>query len=254
MDTFKQFIKKKHKKSEYTDAFATIGKHSVHSDKNDGYTDAFAAIRKHSVKHDNDKKHSIKEASESQEALDLHNSLTKHYNNYTEKHKSAIRDYTKNSTTHNGELYEKRGDVSKLSPEHKTRTEDMDSALHAHKTPHEFHVYSGMHTDLHKVPTTDGKKKIELHAFTSTSLKHDVAKDFAPIHDPEKGNMYQRHIIRVKVPKGHHGAYVDHHSSNAGEKEFVLPRGTKMHVNNKPTHTTTSGNVETHTWDAEIAK
>ena len=42
------------------------------------------------------------------------------------------------------------------------------------------------------------------------------------------------HVVSIHVPKGSHGAYVDHVSEHQGEREFILHKGAKVHIHPEP--------------------
>ncbi|KRM07394.1 ADP-ribosyltransferase [Lentilactobacillus farraginis] len=54
-------------------------------------------------------------------------------------------------------------------------------------------------------------------AYSSTTLDRMTALAFS-----------QHVILRINIPKGYHGAYVDPISENRGEKEYLMQAGTKM--------------------------
>ena len=249
MKTFKEFITEAKKFNGYTDVrlgfFRTEQKKSINELK----------------KPDPWKKELTPEQKEHAEKVEkLHNSLSSHYK-YNDSHIETIKKYTGGGTNRhepngseilNKELHEKRGKLGNSSlNEFKTH---VDKLVKHHKTPHDMHVYTGVaeHHEITKM-AKDGNDNIKLHhhGFTSTSINKKVAEQFAH-------QNLSRHIIKIHVPKGHHGAYVSHHSKNGYEKEFILPRGTRLHVHPKPTiinndpYGAKSG--EFHVWHAKIVK
>lgn len=199
---------------------------------------------------------------QSHKAQQTHEILKKHYH-YEPHQVHQIGSYTNNSESLNNSLYKNKGHIDKLRDKHQEQVKKMDELVHRHKTPHEFHVYTGLH-HAHNLTKIKAKQngsihapiKVQHHAYTSTSLDKRAAKNFAhsthEIHKttvdehghPHHIEEHHRHMLKIHVPAGHHGAYVDHHSSTPGEKEFILPRGTKLHVHPIP-HTETN-TIEYH--------
>ena len=113
----------------------------------------------------------------------------------------------------------------------------LKSALKKYTTPHDFAVHTGLSKSaikqLHESPGENkhGHFKIHLPAFTSCSLSRSTAKNFSS--RDEAGDKYF-HYVTIHVPKGSHGAYVDHVSANRGEREFILHPGAKVHIDREP--------------------
>ena len=143
----------------------------------------------------------------------------------------------------------------------KTNPNDLDRELHSYATPHALSVYSGTRTDIHSIaPSKDGYRRIAHVGATSTSIDHRIAKQFTQSHEEDKHNTLE-HVLHIHLPKGHPGVYVAHVSKahslddiplEVNEKEFILPRGTKLKLHPTPvttTHTShmPSGNFHTHT-------
>jgi hypothetical protein len=113
-------------------------------------------------------------------------------------------------------------------------------------------VHSGLHQSpefaIKDHPGHEGKM---IHpGFLSTSTDFHQAKEFAhtdrdSVHGPKpthhEGGTWRTdptgygHMMSIHVPKGHPGAYVSDHSAHDYEREFVLPRNTKLRVNKTPT-------------------
>lgn len=216
----------------------------------------------------------LKENASAEDSNKLHHSLSKYYNKYTDEHKHGIHQYTWESHDMNHELHKNAGhlDPKKHVAEHKLmkKTEEF---VHAHKTPHDMYVYTGIHKAhelTRHVPKAGTDKPIEIHhhGYTSTSLDKHIAREFTH-NSSDNDKEEHHHIIKIHVPKGHHGAYIAHHSvidsggeggkGSAGEreKEFVLPKGIKLHVHPQPTvaYQHKGGKVIHHvTWHAKVAK
>lgn len=169
----------------------------------------------------------------------LHNELTKHYQHQPE-HRKTLHDLTKSSRDLNRHLhsqYETKGKTVDI-----TRTRKIDKALQQHKTPHSFHVYAGVKgSSAHNTL----QHNITYHhaAYLHSSLNDKMAAGFTLHHHEQKNgeDHYHHHILKIHVPKGHPGSYVSHISHHPHEKEFILPRNTKLKIHNT---TTKSSDIE----------
>lgn len=289
MKTFKQFMKESEEKrnaeddSDYQVGHAVFGKHSKNPDKKDDDDDK---------KDDDDKEDKNKKSDDDDNDGDddesgtddvneevsgglfsgagvegKHEELTKHYSGFTPDHKKAIKDYTRSSFNLNSSLLsEHKGFDHKGNPhdpeDHKRympQVKKLDSAMKKHKTPSDMHVYTGLGYSpaQYKPEGHNGTDPIKVHhpAFTSTSLSLSNAKVFAePAEHHENDAMRDHnHIMKIHVPKGHHGAYVDHVSAQGDEREFMLPRNTKLKVHPVPEHHV-DGGVKYAIWHAHIDK
>lgn len=154
----------------------------------------------------------------------LHHELSEHYWHQA-KHKETLHSLTSGSRHLNKHLHKKyeAGETNV----HTTQTKQIDKALTQHKTPHEFHTYTGV--------TREPKPGTYHHpAYLHTSLKKHVARGFAREHYVD-GKTHM-HILKIHVPKGHHGSYVSSLSDHPNEHEFILPRNTKLKIH--PHHET----------------
>jgi hypothetical protein len=158
----------------------------------------------------------------------LHESLSDHYKNFTEDHIDNIKKYTDDSYGINSYLWKKhKGEEITEEDKHyalkhsSPKIEKMDSALKAHKTPYDLEVHSGTDHDPRELKNSEG---IMHHpAYLSTSLMHNKATDFAGV-----GKDGNKHVLSINVPKGSHGAYVENHSYSPNEREFIIPRDSKL--------------------------
>ena len=84
-------------------------------------------------------------------------------------------------------------------------------------------TYSGVSPKFgKKLSAVKPGKTVKSRAYISSTIKPDVAHDFAAQHD-EKAP--QHHIIQFHLPKGYSkGRYINHASVNRGEGEFLLAR------------------------------
>lgn len=108
--------------------------------------------------------------------------------------------------------------------EHNMKT--MDEALHVHAAPHDLVTYSGMGEDHgHTVATND---RVHHPAYLSSSLNPTLALGFAG-HQTHGWDTVS-HMMKIHVPAGHPGAYVEHLTRNRNEHEFILPRNTTLRI------------------------
>lgn len=178
----------------------------------------------------------------------LHKRLVSHYKDVD--HHSAASQYTDSPS--------------------KTNLDNLDRELHSHSTPFAMSVYSGTRTNIHSIaPSKDGYRRLTHVGVTSTSIDHRIAKGFTQSHTEDEHNNHE-HVLHIHLPKGHPGAYVAHVSKahslddiplEVNEKEFVLPRGTKLKLHPKPVTTTHTSHMpsgdyhnHTHTWHATVEK
>lgn len=130
---------------------------------------------------------------------------TDHLNHYKRK------DVTLNEHLHHG---------IELDDKQKEFVGKMDTLLGSHQLHDDAVVYTGTskkHAELLR------KHDFVNHpGYLSTSLSQNSARAFAQ----DKGGD----ILKIHLPKGHPGLYVSHLSNYEGEREFVLPRNTKMSI------------------------
>lgn len=207
---------------------------------------------------------------------ELHGDLVKHYrldpyDDAQSIHRKHIERYTSGSSDLNNELYQSHiqgkpapriidahNNGSMMHPDedpyHRHDVHGLDRALHHFSLPSDLHVASGVKWDPGKLMNEHGTNKLFLPAYTSTSTRMQTATGFAgtfsrddgPSQVPKAWNdEVTRHVILMHIKKGHPGAYVDHMSSFSGEKEFLLPRRSTIHLNPNPdVHTFANG----HEW------
>ena len=197
----------------------------------------------------------------------LHDELVKHYK-FEPTHGAAIHEYTKGSRRINNHLYEMEkkslgmphdknsvSDTYKKSVDH--TLSKLKEALSVHKAKKDMHVFSGVPIDPRKYFDKSGSHTtVRMPAFTSTSLKQSIAENFTTntSHNLKKGTMKKSeyHVLRIKVPKGSHGAYVEHHSFFNNEHEFILHPGSHIKIAHKPYHTDSNAYANHHYYDAEL--
>lgn len=184
-----------------------------------------------------------------------------------------LQTYTEGSSTINKALYKHH--VEGTTPESKiadpfvtAKEHDLhglDKAAEHHTLGHDLHVYSGTHFNPGEVSAQHGEGHIHLPAFTSTSIDKETAAHFGhsaswtnpdlrkPVGsdpDPVHG-----HILHIHLKAGDKGAYLGQHSKFSSEKEFLLPRNTRLKVHPTPTMHHTSHNGHSYAvWHAETVK
>ncbi|MFC6261749.1 ADP-ribosyltransferase [Levilactobacillus fujinensis] len=149
------------------------------------------------------------------------------------KQVKVVGDYT-------GDAYEQmnaalRNPNKQASKKTQRRVQSLQTSLKSFKLTKPLTVYRGTSTVGLKLSL--GKKAVKPGAiyqdaaFSSTSLNTTIAKSFA-----------SKVILKINLPGGYYGAYIDPISSNKGEKEYLLTPGAKLVVTKIQTvkaHTTT---------------
>ena len=206
---------------------------SIHSDSesNDTY---YPDSMEESIDNDNE---SVKKN------FELSNKLTNHYGDLLKKteHSKALQSYTVKSYSINNDLWnnhEKKGEFSPEFAAHspgsaktaylamKENTRPLDKALKDYKTPHELSVWS---SSIHDPRIKKNSEGLMHHpAYLSTSIYKPVAMNRDINSKEDDSGDYHHHILKIHVPEGHPGAYVNHISSHPGEYEFLLPRGLNL--------------------------
>ena len=153
-------------------------------------------------------------------------------NMFDEAELQAIDDYTSNGYTEiNRYLY--KGHDDGVSPEQDQNInqtiETLDSAFEETQTPFPYTVYSGLSSRYSADKFKLGGEYI-FRGYVSTSLDFNTAiGGFADV-----GASDQPVVLQVELKKGQKAIYVDAISSNAGERETLLPRGSKIKVISGP--------------------
>jgi ADP-ribosyltransferase exoenzyme len=257
--------KTKIKDSEYQDMF--VGNHPFFRD----------SVRVNSIKESYDsnldflyekkndrvvpKDHFDSSAASSNELFKKHQELENHYHedHYSDEERRAIGNYCDDSSEINENLYKRKP----LSSEDIAHTYHLDNACKKKQTPTDMHVYSGIGFS----PARFKKKnqldpiKVRLKAYTSTSIRHSVGEAFSQsdYNDSDARRMTEHgsvqnhnHVLKIHVPKGSHGAYVAHMSSIAAENEFLLKRGSYLHIHPTPEYKTNERGKPLAIWHAKL--
>lgn len=147
---------------------------------------------------------------------------------------SAVKNYTKGSERLNTHLFKTEGNPKESFHE---KIGHIDKYLSSKPSPVEFHTYSG----LHKAP----KPGLHVHhGYMSTSLEPTTAHEFARGPDT--------HILRLHIKKdSKHGAYLEPHTKNKDEREFLVGRGKHIHIHPEPEKHDYYGST-VHVWHGDI--
>lgn len=160
----------------------------------------------------------------------------------------AIRNYTADSKSLNQGLYHHHNEGTEPPDDlggHSVKA--LDKALSKNKLAAPLNVYSGVRRNPGQLAKANGGK-LHIPAYTSTTIDKDEARTFA--HHGYGSEGKDHHIIHFHLPAGHTGKYVDHHSANGGESEFMLPRSTQWKINPKPDSYNNNDDTKTHVWHA----
>ena len=142
-----------------------------------------------------------------------HDDVAKHFN-YSEDEAKSLTNYTNHLKGLNHKLIV----GAKLEPHEERAVGALDSTLSRYSAPDDLTVYSGTNSEHANIIRRN--EVVQHPVYLSTSISNHGAKQFAA----SKGGD----IVKIEVPKGHPGAYVAAISGYEGEREFVLPRGTKL--------------------------
>lgn len=118
-------------------------------------------------------------------------------------------------------------------------------------------VFTGIKFEPDKIPVENGFRHVITPAFSSTSLAHSEARNFAKDfpHVDENGkqimnssgnDVHIKNIVRLNIPENAAGYYAEGYSSNPGEKEFILHPDSRYILWPKPTRF-----VSGHTWEKD---
>lgn len=256
MKTFKKFIAEARKTNQYHIVF--IGKTKSAKILPEQYQNTQDHIQSYLD--------SIRRPHEESDTEKLRQDLMSHYNydrDYDLKnpkrhpHVNAIRDYT-----HEGDedvnSYLRNPDVAKSwHPDTlnlaKRTIGNLQSALTSYRTPKGIFVHSGIKVDPRKLESRNGIIKMKNPAFTSTSIEPNIAGGHSnQVTDPDTGET-SKHYLHIHVPEESHGSYIERLSRHKFEREFLLPSGSRFHVDANPyTWSNPQSNVSHFHWNASL--
>lgn len=178
---------------------------------------------------------------------------------YDNPHHEAVNSYTRDSTGTNNRLFREH---ATNTPSKSSFVNLMDHVTTTHKIPEDMHVYSGVKFNPDELASKHVDRHIHLPAFSSTSIRKDVAQGFAndTTHHEDEHGFSHHHIIHFHLKKGQHGMFVGSNpnvgrdeqlSEHPEEHEFILPRNIKIHIH--PKHDTYDSNDESRTYHVHHA-
>ena len=177
---------------------------------------------------------------------------------HTDDDKTHIYRYTAASRPVNKELFNRyeSGNTSPLdkfdvNSNRYNFTHDLkglDAAISRNKLKHELVTYSGV--GEHVIARKNQEGLLHLPAYTSTTVDKSTAHHFA---DSNRKNFKNLHILRIVHPEGSAGVYT-HNDADitqyATESEYVMPRGTTLHIKDSPEIYHDDHGNRVHVWTA----
>ena len=198
----------------------------------------------------------------------VHNDLANYYaaEKYTPEELQAVQEYTGTDYMDiNEKLYSLptgiKGD--QIEPEYDgdpipDQVVNLDSALNKMKAPYDIMVYVGLGTEYDITQFVPGKA-FRFKGYRSTTLNPNIALNYNSRVN-KTASRQQTVMLQIKVKKGSKGMFVDDFSANAGESEYLLPRGSKVKIVNGPNKLvgsnayTGSNGLEVLYFDCELVK
>ncbi len=187
------------------------------------------------------------------------NQLTGPSHQHTDDDKTHVYRYSSASRPFNKFLYDSHKSEQKSPKEFKVfgfhnfthDIQGLDAATHRNQLEHPLTTFSGIGWHPHERMDDDGI--IHLPTFSSTTTSKSVAYQFAKSNTLAENNPL--HILRIKNNVGDRGFYTKDDpviTMYEGEKEYIIPRNTKIKVNKTPsTYVDKSSGKPVHVWDAE---
>jgi len=110
----------------------------------------------------------------------------------------------------------------------------FDEAIEAVPLPCDVTTFSGLKHPFQNAENFKKGKKVYFSGYLSTSLSENTAIAFSH----KMNNISQEHktnmVVQISAKKGQSALWVDHISSNLGEKELIFPRDTVFKVVGEP--------------------
>ncbi len=176
----------------------------------------------------------------------------------TKNEKTAIHEYTKNSTGLADALHKNHKRKKPMDAGNHEHATVLTKALNKQKTREDMHVYTGLKSSPaeHFKHSEQTHADVHLPAFTSTTTNpktaHAFTDDTKHANDKHHGVKHNdfgaTHILRLHVPEGTSAMSVRKHSNQPTEHEVLLNRGHNIRINRHPHHM--GGN--TYMWDAHV--
>lgn len=111
---------------------------------------------------------------------------------------------------------------------------DLDNIMKKSRAPGDFIAYCRLSSDIDPYSIQPGSK-FSFKGFRSitTSLNNTVNDQDAAVQTSPAGREMIP-IMQIRVRKNNRGIYASDYSPNADENEFILPRGTQIHIHDGP--------------------
>ena len=157
-----------------------------------------------------------------------------------------------NTDLHNNHRDPDRGIWGTSENKRRATIKSLDKTLSNHIADREFHVFTGIqHAPVEEGATEPVMK--HLPAFTSTSSKFNVAKDFGFATHSNRGDIPDGavHVLKIKVKPGTQIASLKHISEYPHEHEFLMNHGYDIKVHHEPTEIEEMSHP-TYLWHAEV--
>lgn len=194
----------------------------------------------------------------------LRHQLLNHYNLASplqnHQHLEIFRNHSSGSSRVNSVLWQKKETPVVKGMYFRHHLKPLDEALHSYKTPTDFHTFTGLFHSPHENygPLKSGLHTYHHPAYLSTSLKYEMAHSLG-VFQRHGSFDREKHVLVIHVPQGHPGAYIESISKHPKEREFLLPRSTKLRIHSEPLITSeklsvavASPMLHTHLWRAEV--
>jgi hypothetical protein len=150
-----------------------------------------------------------------------HNEMVAHAPNLSDSEVDIVKNYTNKLNHYHNKgvsLNEHLHHGIALNEKQSKFVGDLDNVMKKTKLHDDLTVYTGTsknHAELIRKHDT-----LNHPGYVSTSLSLNSARAFAQDNGGD--------IVQIHVPKEHQGLYVSHISDYDGEREFVLPRNTRL--------------------------
>jgi hypothetical protein len=171
-----------------------------------------------------------------------HNDLTNTHlpEMYDDAELEAVENYTANSTEINNRLRSLPTGVpaDQIEPMYAGdpipgHISALDMALSKSVSPKDFLVYASLGNGF-SIDSFQPGQIYQFRSFRSTTLDPNVAMNFASKYDQQPSRR-SSFVLQIHVPKGSSGMYVNEYSTQSGEAEYVLPRGSAIQIVSGPT-------------------
>lgn len=194
------------------------------------------------------------ETPDREQTAELEDTLGKHYGNFPKERSDelqSISNYTGSAHYQINKHLLGFESYSNIGENYRRDIDNLKTTMGRYTTPRSFKVMTGVKIDPSTLPTFANTIHFVNPAFTSTSVRYNVAYSFArrkPILDkdgyeihsiPHRRATYyneasQRHILHLTIPEGAHGMYVQPYTQNTGEYEFLMHPEAKFKLWHKP--------------------